>query len=112
MTPDEEVYEEAARRLAAGELPDFSSFDSEQVGMAFVRAFAGLQPNGPWLQDLKQRVATLSGNKARLFEADPEEFVGRIKGPAGFLFLVTEGTRRRLLLTPSSTPFFFDDTNP
>lgn len=80
--------------------------------MAFVRAFDGLQPNGPWLQDLKQRVATLSENQTRLFQADPEEFVGRIKGPAGYLFLVAAGTRRRLLLTPSSTPFFFDDTVP
>ena len=107
-TPDDVLYEQAAQLLADGEAPAIAAFGGDDVGPAFVRAFSGLQPRGDWLAHLKRRVAELSGGATRLFDADREEFTARVKGPAGYLFLVTGGRRHRILLLPGSPPFQID----
>lgn len=105
----EAVYDTAASALAKMELPDFSSFDKNEVTQAFREIFSGFEMRPGWVDKFKTKIASYSNGKVRLEIGDRKDFHFIVKGPASYFLLIRDGLSRRVIIGPYSDPISFDD---
>jgi hypothetical protein len=99
----EALYEMAAQALAKMEEPCFELVDRRTI----LNAFSKKWDDKKWLDQLNERIDTISTGSVALVEADPETFPTKIRGPTNYMELIGPGKRIKVVIGPRLPPFVF-----
>lgn len=104
----EEIRLQSATALSEMKLPDYKNIDSETIYEAFREVWEGFNADKNWLNSFKVLINQLSNGNVSLIDASIDEFSSRVRGPAEYLKLISNGKTIRLIMGPYSDPISFD----